>query len=142
MIHCLCGPPGAGKSHYYAENLSHLRLFDIADVYHDYPGIDHVSALSELLNRITNHLSGAGNDIAVEAVFKPGSIQRTWIEYIAECHDTTVAYTEFDTPLDVCLERIEADWKNCDQSNLNNRSRYNARKKIVDAYKEAERRTS
>lgn len=142
MIHCLCGPPGSGKTHYYKANLSHLKMFDIADVYNEYPGIDYLSALAELLNRITQYLSGAGNDIVVEAVFKEGSIQRQWLSYIAECNETTVEYIWFDTSLDLCMERIEADWKKCDQSNLNNRSRYNARRKIVDAYKEAERRNS
>ena len=33
IIHALCGPPGAGKTTYYNENLFLLPLYHIADIY-------------------------------------------------------------------------------------------------------------
>jgi len=59
-ITCLCGPSGAGKTHYYRNNLSNQKMFDIADVYRDYPGIDYQDAFAELLNRIQIHISDTG----------------------------------------------------------------------------------
>jgi predicted kinase len=135
-IIALAGPPGAGKTYHRdtTPDLVKLPFFDVAEVYADYPGIEPADAFSELLNRITEFAGkdNARQDIVVEAMFKEESIQRTWLGYIGEANGYEVKYIEFDTPLDVCLARVDATWKKSSQS-LADRAYYTARRRILQA---------
>lgn len=137
VIYALAGPPGAGKTHYKDHHpmLCALPFIDVADVYLDYPGIQPSDAFSELLQRITVFIDedNASQDIVVEAVFKAGGIQRTWLEYVAQMNEYKIEYVDIDTPLKECLSRIEADWKKSNQD-VGTRARYEARKRIVLQY--------
>jgi len=134
-ITCLCGPSGAGKTHYYRNNLSNQKMFDIADVYRDYPGIDYQDAFAELLNRIQLHITDVGTDFVVEALFREERYQRDWMTYIAAMNGGEIKFMDFEAEPAVCRSRIEADWKGCDQSDLSNLARYNARVRILENYK-------
>jgi predicted kinase len=135
-IIALAGPPGAGKTYHRdtTPDLVKLPFFDVAEVYADYPGIEPADAFSELLNRITEFAGkdNAKQDIVVEAMFKEESIQRTWLGYIGEANGYAVEYINFDTPLETCVERVDAHWKKSSQS-LADRVYHTARKQILQA---------
>jgi predicted kinase len=145
-IIALSGPPGAGKTTFKNTNpqLKPMPFFDVADVYAEYLGIKPADAFSELLNRIVKFISDTGCevDLVAEAVFAEGSYQRTWLSYIAEANNCEIEYIEFNTPLDVCKQRIEAEWANLNQNDLIVRTRYNARKRIIDAYQQDAQRSN
>ena len=134
-LYALSGPPGAGKSHYKNQHFPNYPFFDIADVYTDHYGINAMDALAELLNRITEFAGkdNARRDIVVEAMFHEGSIQRIWLDYIAQANGYEVEYIEFDTPLPMCLKRVKDDWKHANQNDLSTRAYFNARVKILES---------
>ena len=136
-LYALAGPPGAGKTYFkdHDDRLKKLPFFDVADVYADFPGMGSQDAFAELLNRITEFaaVDNAGQDIVVEALLREDSpYQRPWLGYVGEANGYEIEYIEFDTPLEVCLQRVEADWQKSKQT-LNDRARYEARKRIIQA---------
>ena len=134
-LYALAGPPGAGKTHYRKQHLPDLPFFDIADVYAQYYGMEGSDAFAELLNRITEFTAkdNAHQDIVVEAMFSKSSIQRTWLDYIAQANGYEVEFIEFDTPLEMCLLRVRDDWKHANKNDLATRAYFNARIKILEA---------
>ena len=134
-LYALSGPPGSGKSYYKKQHFPNLTLFDIADVYAKYYGIESKDAFADLLNQITEFAAtdNCSRDIVVEAFLKSDSVQRTWLNYVAEANGYEVEYIEFDTPLEMCILRVRDDWRHANQNDLATRAYFNARIKILKA---------
>jgi hypothetical protein len=108
-IICFCGLPGAGKTYarVHDPSLSSAAHVDVADVYHDFPGIDYATAFGEVINQVL-HAVDLEQIVAVEAVFSRGSFQRKWINMIAEMNGYKVEYREFFAEPEELEARIKA----------------------------------
>jgi len=111
-LYALSGPSGAGKTFRRLNDpkLKDLPSFDVADIYAENSDIDPQRAFTMLLEKIVPVLE-KGDSFVVEAYFKEGSFQRKWIEHYSEYHGYNLVYIEFDTPLEVCMERVKKDYE-------------------------------
>ncbi len=111
-IICFCGLPGAGKSYARARDpeLRYAAHVDVADIYHDYPGIDYATAFGEVINQVLAAIDN-GQTVAVEAVFARTSFQRKWIDMIGRMNGYKVEYREFFAEPDVLVSRIKAQFE-------------------------------
>lgn len=109
----LCGLSGAGKTHLRTTDpcLKDLSCVDIADIYeeHHRNGLQPQQALWQMLDAIRDRLDNGIDVIVAEAYFKRGGRQREWLENYAGAYGWTVEYIELDTPIEVCIERVQRD---------------------------------
>jgi hypothetical protein len=88
VVICFAGQPGGGKTYARTHDpeLKNAAHIDLADVYHDEPGIDYATAFGEVINLVIQEVD-QGRIITVEAMFHPESFQRVWFEMIAEANN-------------------------------------------------------
>jgi hypothetical protein len=112
QIICFCGLPGAGKTYarIHDPELRYAAHIDVADVYHDFPGIDYATAFGEVINQVASAMNEGGT-IAVEACFFTDSFQREWIEMVARMNYYKVEWREYSDTPDVLEERVKAQFK-------------------------------
>ena len=103
----LAGLSGAGKTHYWENNLKDLPRVDMADIY----AIKHTNqwyaALTEALAQI-DWLMKTHNEVVLEGYFLNGSKSLDWVRYWCRREQIQIDYKFFTAPSRVRLKRIKA----------------------------------
>ena len=120
LVTIICGVSGVGKT--YARTRSDspwwgLPYIDMADIYReletDETGLvvaDYHTAMDILIRRIGAARRGEVPRLVVEGYFLPGSDSRRWLDGALRAQGIRVEYVLLHAPLQVCSDRLLAQW--------------------------------
>jgi len=108
----LAGVSGVGKTHTRLTDpeLKDLPHLDIADVYREFPEFDWVEAFWALVKQVRSAL-GKHPAVVIEGYFLPGSVTRRWLLDDLKVAGAQVEVRDLWAPIEVCQERIAAQFE-------------------------------
>jgi predicted kinase len=107
-LYAMSGISGSGKTYTRTHDprLKDLFAIDIAQQYIDCPQISPDYAFCRFCDLIVNWM-GSGKDFVIEAYFRKGSKQRTYLEFLCEVNGYDLEYIELSAPKEICIERVK-----------------------------------